>query len=205
VNPALTPGSVEALGALVRERARTAGAHPHALVEALERRATELGVGGDAHRLRTAAAAEDLVARLAAATTSLEAIHAVAAVEVPTSDQALGSSIASAQRVRAALEDDRWTVLDKIRTARAAGADAVLRRLADALGRDEFAAPLEDAVKAAYEAAVGLLAGPAPTPAPAPAPNHTTGSLQRVTVREARAKLDSLPDGAMVDLRWTEP
>jgi hypothetical protein len=197
VNPALTPASVEALGAALRERARTAGTHPQALRATLGRRGTELRVAGDAPRLRTAAAADGLIGRLVSSTTSVEAVHALAEADVPTSEQALGASIASAERLRAALEDDRWTVLDTLRTARPAGGDAVLQRLAEALERDEFAAPLQDAVAAAYRAGVGLLA-------PA-APRRSMGRLQGVTVREARAKLDELPEGMRIDLSWTEP
>lgn len=194
VNPALTPASVEALGTQVRERARAAGPHPHALVEALKRRASELGVPADAARLQTAVAAEQLVDRVGATTSSLEAVQALAGADVPTSDQALGSSISQAERLHRALDDDRWTVLDTLRATRPDGADSVLAGLADVLGRDEFAAPLGEAIAAAYQRGVALLAPPSPK----------DGSLRGVSVQEARAKLDELPTGAIVDLSWTE-
>ena len=116
--------------------------------------------------------------------------------------------------MRAALEDDRWTVLDTVRTARPPGAAEVLAALTDALGRDEFADPLAEAIATAYGAGVQLLAPPASqprssepdaTPQPSPAPSTGSGSLLGLSVEQARAKLDSLPDGTTIDLSWTEP
>jgi len=207
VNPARTVNSVDALGSAIRERARAASPHVDGLLAALRRRADEVGVPDDADRLQTAAAAYDLVTRIAAATSDLEAIRSLADAAVPTTEQALGSSIATAERLRTVLNDDRWRVLDTVRTSRPEGGDRILQRLADVLGRDEFAAPLKEAIADAYEAAVALLAPPrrpqeqggSDTPAKA-----GTGHLRRVSIQEARAKLDELPEGTLVDLSWTE-
>jgi hypothetical protein len=88
-----TPASVEALGTQVRDRARAAGPHPHALVEALQRRASELGVPADAARLRTAIAGT-LVDAVATGANSVEAVQALPTADVRTSDPRLSRASA---------------------------------------------------------------------------------------------------------------
>jgi len=137
VNPALTPSSVEALGTHVRDHARAAGTNADALVAVLSRRATELGVGGGRR------SAEDRRGRRGPG-------WLVCRPRRPASRRSTRSlrwrflrairRLGPASQVLSASERPWRTIAGRCSTgphgARGPARDAVLRRLADALGRD---------------------------------------------------------------------
>jgi len=217
VNPALNPNSVEALAADLGARATPLQQPAAALLAALRGRAERLAVAAGADRLRTAEAAAALVAALAGASGTLARIGALADTEVPTTDQALGSSLRSAAALQAALTDERWALLDGV-LQRAVDGDAAAERIAVGLRtvfeRDEFAEKLAPAIGAAYEAAVKLV-----MPTGGTGSGGATGSGGGATgtgggavagrfvgtPSDARTKLDELEQAGVteVSVEWT--
>jgi hypothetical protein len=196
LNPHLSAASVEALGTQLRAKAATWRGPSEDLVRALEDRRELAGAPEDAARLQTARAGRELAAAVASAADAVTAVEALAATLVPTSEQALGTSLSTAGPTVTELSDPRWdllqTTLSTLPTQR-----EVLRRTFE---QDEFAARLADAIGAAYRAAVQSRS---PTVPPhASKGDKVAGGL---TVAQARAKLDELPDGAVVELRWRDP
>jgi hypothetical protein len=212
VNPSPNPSSVEALGASLIARA-TPWQHLAAeVLTALQGRATQLAVGEESDRLRTARAGASLVAAISSAGTTLGRIAALANAEVPTTPHALGTSLASAAALETALTDERWSLLDGV-LERAAGGDPPSQRIADGLRavfvRDEFAEPLAPAIAAAYGAAVALVLPGAPDPPDRPdTPDGQPPGRQRLdgTIDDVRAKLDELEQSGLttpITLEWT--
>jgi hypothetical protein len=204
VNPARNPNSVETLATKLATQAAPLQTPAAELLSALRSRAARLGVNDDADRLRTAAAASALVARLAGSSTTLERIDALADADIPTTAQALGSSLVRARTLTAALTDERWTLLEGV-LARAAQGDAPSQRIAGELRhefeRDEFAADLEPAIAVAYRRAVELALPPKPPPKPSPHAQRLAGGLAQL-----RAKLDELERAGIetATLEWTD-
>jgi hypothetical protein len=209
VNPALNPNSVEALAADLGARATPLQQPAAALLAALRGRAERLGVAAGADRLRTAEAGAALVAALAGAGGTLARIGALADTEVPTTDQALGSSLTGAAALQAALTDERWALLDGV--LQAVEGDAAAERIAVGLRtvfeRDEFAEKLAPAIGAAYEAAVKLVM---PTGGTGSGGATGTGGGAVAgrfvgTPSDARTKLDELEQAGVteVSVEWT--
>lgn len=87
-------------------------------------------------------------------------------------DATLGNAGVKAQAVARALDPEKLMLLSALRSIedhRRPRAEAILAGLRDALGRDELAVPLEDAVRKASTEAARLLAEPVPKP-PSPEP-----------------------------------
>ena len=135
------------------------------------------------------------------------------------SEQHVGTALASAEDVRAALDGERWKLLG-VAIGRAAGHEPgfteVVAALRDAVSADEFAIKLEPAVAKAYGDAVKLIgAAPAPVTPPVPPPPVTEtrpgvtvvrGDRAGLAIDEARTELDRLAQEegeVQVDLRWT--
>ena len=129
---------------------------------------------------------------------------------MPTTDQALGSSLTSAAALQAALTDERWALLDGV-LQRAVDGDAAAERIAVGLRtvfeRDEFAEKLAPAIGAAYEAAVKLVmptggtgSGGATGTGGGAVAGHFVG-----TPSDARTKLDELEQAGVteVSVEWT--
>lgn len=138
------------------------------LAARLEAAAGSLGLTSDADRLQTARAARDLLDDLAGGEDH-EAVRALARAQVPTSAEALGTSIKSAATVSARL--DRYNadlvagavaLTDERRTA----GQGIVQVLADRAAKDELAIGLANVLDQAERAATDLLTRPAPQPPP---------------------------------------
>jgi len=209
VNPARNPSSVEKLAADLRERGAALVGAAEALVPLLEQRLRCLG--GDpaaADRLQTAAAARELAHGLVRDDDPVGVIERLAEAAVPTTEQALGTSLASAQATVGALDSARWQVPLLVAQRAENGEQAhqrVVEELRRALSHDEFAEPLAPAVERASEQGMALLGEAKPRPEPDPQ-GAVRGSLSDVNVNDAQHKLDelALKDGSVtVDLHWT--
>jgi len=172
------------------------------LLEALRARCGRLGVPPEADRLRTAIAADTLVAAVAGSQGTVERIAALADASIPTTAQALGTSLSSASALRTALTDDRWSLLDGVLQQAENGvarAQPIATELRAAFERDEFSEKLAPAVAKAYAAAVELVM---PNPKPPVGTQRETFSLAA-----ARTKLDELEQSGVtqVTMEWTPP
>ena len=209
VNPARNPSSVEKLADDLRAKGGALLGAAGELVPLLEQRLRELG--GDpaaADRVRTAAAAHELAQGLAQGDDPVAVIERLAAAQAPTTEQALGTSLASAAATVQALDTARWQV-PLLVAQRARSGEQAHRRIVDeltrALSHDEFAEPLAPAVEGASAQGVALLGEPKPPKPPDP-PGATRGSLSGAKLGEARSKLDELEceqGSVQIDLHWT--
>jgi len=204
VNTTRNPGAVERLAASIREHLAELAPDAGRLPALLERRIGELGSDPNgSQRVKTARSVDALARATVDAPTSAKTIESFAAGELSGSEQAAGTSLASAAALNAALEDPRWQVLGLV-AERAAGGEAAFEQVAqgllDTLARDELADPLEQAITRAHEQAVALMKAAEPARPPG------SGRLEGVGVGEARAKLDELADEqreVSVTLTWT--
>jgi hypothetical protein len=223
LNPARTAASVAAFADAVTDRAAAATAAAAALVLALERRLGQLFIdASEAERAQSAIAGRALVDACGRAGDPVELVEVVATAELPTSAQAVGASLSTAAEIARRLEDERWLVIERFLAASpSSGRDAALDRLRETISRDEFSAPLEPAIAAAYHAGIELISTPSPEPppqpsleppepsaepTPAPAPDAWRGHAERLTIAQARAQLDELEargDSLVIDLTWT--
>ena len=217
INPART--SFETLVASLRAKAQTLLPAVQALVPVIEARLHELGGDAEAStRLQTARVAAGLAEKLVRTADSVTVIDDFAAAPLP-SEQHVGTALASAEDVRAALDGERWKLLGVaigLAVADVPGFTEVVAVLRDAVSADEFAIKLEPAVAKAYGDAVKLI-GAAPAPvAPQVLPSAVTETRPGVTVvrgdraglaiDEARTELERLAQEegeVQVDLRWT--
>lgn len=137
----LNPGNrasgpeVRALADTLVSRAREVRDPASGLVSELERRYQDLGIE-DGDRLRTARAGRDLVQALSGAE-GARAVEALADAVVPTTAQALGTSLSSASSVLASLRGANWRLLTN-------SSDAIRADLKDVLKRDQLAVKWED-------------------------------------------------------------
>lgn len=211
VNPARS--SFETLVASLRSVGQEVLPASEALLPSLERRIGELGGDPeDSPRVQTARTAHELAQGLVQSVESIKLIERFAGLAMP-SEQHVGTALASAGQVRAALEGERWELLGvAIGRANAGerGFVEVVAALRDAAAADEFAVKLEPAVAKAYGDAVKLIgsgpATPQPEPPPPPGVNVVRGDRTGLGIDEARTELDRLAeqDGEVqVDLRWT--
>jgi hypothetical protein len=209
VNPARNPSSVEKLADDLRVKGSALAPAAEELVPLLEQRLGELG--GDpanADRMRTAVAARGLAQGVAQGDDPVAVIERLAAAQVPTTEQALGTSLASAGATVQALDGARWQVPLLVAQRAGSGERAhqrIVEELSRALSHDEFAEPLGPAVERASTQGMALLGEAKPPGGPAP-PGATRGSLSGANVVEARSKLDELEreqGSVRVDLHWT--
>lgn len=216
-NPARNPTSVDRLAARVREAAAAHRQGADDLVPALDRRLDQLGVDrADSARLASAYTAREVAQLSMGADQPLAVVRSFAALQIAGSPEHVGTSLATAAKVTAALGGDRWDVLDRV-IERAAtgdpGSTQIAAALSDALTRDEFAVSLAQVVDRAYRDAVSLLAkGSSPLPPPPPPPPDPPGvsvvrdARRGLSVDEARAELAQLEqlDGDVeVAIEWT--
>lgn len=216
VNPARNPASFERLVADLRAKGAVLLPSMEGLIPLLERRTRELAADPEqTPRMRTARVASEVASALARTEDGAKMIERLAVIEMPMSEQHVGTSLASAQTVAAALEGERWQVLDLVAGRAAAderGFVEVAAALREALVADEFAVPLEPAIAKAFDDGVRLLR-PAPPPPPPPPPGPDGADVVRgrrdgLDLEEARAQLEGLAteaqDGEVrVDLSWT--
>jgi len=209
VNPARNPSSVEKLADDLRAKGGALLPAAGELVPLLEQRLRE--VGGDpvaADRVRTAVAARELAQGLTQGDDPVAVIERLAAAQVPTTEQALGTSLASAAATVQALDAAHWQVPLLVAQRARSGEQAhqrIVVELTRALSHDEFAEPLARAVERASTQGVALL-GEAKSPVRSGPPGATRGSLSGANLGEARSKLDELerePGSVQVDLDWT--
>ena len=185
VNPALTPQSLDTLVANLRERASAAVDSAGALVPALEKRLSALGLEAEATpRAETARAGAQLVNALVHTASPENVIDRFATQDLPSSEAALGKSIASSSAVLTALADPQWAVVDLV-AERASRGEQPFQRIVDELSRalahDEFAEPLAPALANAAQRGLALLRAPDPPPPPPPPQILPASSQHRET------------------------
>ncbi len=211
VNPAHNPTAFERLVAALEERGAALLPAAEQIVPLLERRLRELATDpAEAQRLKTALVAREIARVLTENTTPVAMIGRFAQIEVPTSDQAVGTSLISSAALLATLEDPQWQLIG-IATKRADGGEVdyrrVLENLTHALTRDEFAEPLASAVERAASDAAALLQDQEPTPASTNGrPGVVHGSLSGLGLQGARTKLEELASETgevRIDMSWT--
>ena len=219
VNPARNPGNFERLVAGLRARGTALLPAVQELVPLLERRTRELDADpGSAARVRTAWVARDVAQALAHTPQPEQLVERLASIEMPMSEPHVGTSLASAAAVAAALDGSRWQALE-LAAGRAAKSEAgfveVISALRDAVVADEFAVAIEPAVAAAYNDTMRLVSALAVPPSVSPpvavveppiGPGVTRGEERGLSVEDARDRLETLaggPGDVRVDLLWT--
>jgi hypothetical protein len=212
INPSLR--SFETLVASLRARGQVLLPAIETLLPLMEQRARDLGVELDSSsRLKSARIARDLARGLVDPADSTAVVEGLAALEIP-SEPHVGTALASADGVRAALSGERWTLLG-VAIDRASVGEAgfveIVASLRTALATDEFAAQLEPAVAMAYADAVKLIGATAPPPPdrppepPPPGVSIVRGERSGLDINEARHEIERLSaeEGEIqVDLRW---
>lgn len=180
-NPYLTGSAVAELSETVKEEAARLAADAAALVEALSKAHTRLGLPVDAPtgRLATARATHEMVVALRATRGRVALVETLAHSELPCTDEAAARSLRSAREVAAAVNAHPWEHLQPLTSARAVSsgdqrsreAKAVVDRLRAAVGADELAQPLAPALKHADdEAFTWALSVDGQIPPPPPPP-----------------------------------
>jgi len=197
-NPYLTGPAVAELTEQVRAKAGGWSKHAAALVEELGTAYTRLNLSTDlaTGRLATARAGRDLVASVSSTPDRVKLIELLAHRELPATPQAIGHSLASAERVAAALHEYPWDRLVPL-TQGAAGDDdrgrqarAILERLREVLTAEELPSQLGPALKRAEdEAFAWAFTPPSPPRRPPPPPG---GAGRRVV--DSSADLEAALD-----------
>jgi hypothetical protein len=210
VNPARNPASFERLVAELRGKGEQLLPGLETLIPLLERRTRELG--GDpaaSERMRTANVAREVVQVLVESSESIELIERFAEISMPMSEQHVGTSLAMASAVAAALDGERWDVLTLVAgraAAQESGFVEVGAALRDALLADEFSVPLEPAVAKAFADGVALMGPAEPESPPPPGLQVIRGHKVGLSIEDARSELNQLCNGdgeVRVDLSWT--
>ena len=164
VNPARR--SFETLAVALKATAHAVLPAAQGVQDALEQRLASLGTElATTPRYQTARAARQVAEALTLTEDPVEAIERFAGTALPN-ERHVGTALSSAAAVRAALDDDRWTLLGvAIGRAKAGepGFVEVISALRDAVSANEFAVPVAPAVAKAYTDAVRLIE---PTGAP---------------------------------------
>lgn len=149
---------------LVKQVREEADAYLHSaetLVEVLRQHLGQLGVSDQGQRLATAEYALTLMSQLR----DLEGtalVEALANSKAPSSDQALGRSLKTAQEVASRVKHNNWTLLEKIWQGGSAEARAIKERVIEALKADELAKPIGPVLDQAQQDGTSLIA-PTPT------------------------------------------
>lgn len=120
-----------------------------------------------------------LVSSLLAGTRPIDVVDALVRADLRTSEPAVARCIASAGDVARALSVATWSVIEPalgLSDHRRHAAEALGRRIADALAQNEHVVPIGPALQAAQGQASRLLAEagspPRPTPPPEPPPHR---------------------------------
>lgn len=186
----------------IQEAANARRQHAVALVEQLRDRLPihELDCE-NTPRGQTALAVHALVVALERAS-SEEVVETLANAPVSTSDIAMGASLGRSAEVVSALEETKWTILGSASALagdRQAQAEALKRRLQEALQADEYVLALVSALRALEDEAVALLTEttrqPPPVPEPSPPPGRRLveeGKEAAVSAEDAISILDQI-------------
>ena len=164
----------------------------------------------------TARAGAQLVNALVHTASPENVIDRFATQDLPSSEAALGKSIASSSAVLTALADPQWAVVDLV-AERASRGEQPFQRIVDELSRalahDEFAEPLAPALANAAQRGsrscvlqTHLLRRRPPSPPDTPGLVTTQGDLSNVDPATAQAQIAQLADvdgEVRIDLRWT--
>jgi hypothetical protein len=136
--------------------------HCRKLVTALHNRAESLGMPADTSRKQSADAILALLEKLKRSDAN-DLIVTLAEWEIPTSDDAMGTSLRKASTVLSALENTKWELLEGawgLTDERQAKAQANREKVVDALSRDELVVGLGQVLDAAESEAIRLLTPP---------------------------------------------
>jgi hypothetical protein len=174
----------------VREEAEAYLHSAETLVEVLRQRLAQLGVSDQGQRLATAEYALTLMNQLR----DLEGTALVEALgnsEAPSSDQALGRSLKTAQEVASRVKHNNWALLEKIWKGGNAEAQAIKERVIEALKADELAKPIGPVLERAQGDATALIAPTPPVVDPPKPPGGEgggtgSGPIKRVVRQEQR-------------------
>jgi hypothetical protein len=204
--PALrTAANVAALAVKVQAKAGDAGPSCHALVREARQALARLGADdaaiAQAPRARTALAVDALLTGLDDPEPTAVVQH-LARARLDTSAPAMGTSLARAGAVAAALREARWELFDavaQVHDERQGKAEALLEALRSALSADEFAQPLVARLEQAEVEAIRLLTpkGPPKPSGPGPGPGPKPGAGWR-TIREGEHTIT--PETAAAEL-----
>ena len=183
------------------------------LVPLLEVAGARLGIDAATDRIRTAKAAVELVEELRRRPD--HAPDVLAEIVLPTTAAALGTSIAQSGTVVEELQRANWDLLRAVAELGelwSSDANAIVRRLADALSADELAVALVPKLREASRAATDLLARATRQPPPTLADRSPTlhapaaDTPQRLDRAAAEARLmeirERLRAEANLDLTW---
>ena len=215
-SPTLNAGNVATLSGKIRTKASEHVEACRSLPHALERVAEVVGVPSEAPRRANARAAQTLLDGITAASDDVAVVRFLAAADIPTTPEALATSIARAGQVAAAV--DR-TNLDLLRHAFGLGGEwageaGVLRsRLADAVQADQLATDLVPVLVSVTNDATGLMARAAkkprqdpPPPPPPPGPELADSGTEMFTTdeeaREFLARLQAAGRIRSLEISW---
>ena len=156
----LNAGNVNVLTSEVRKKASDVRRFCHSYEQRLRERMAQLGIAPDgADRLRTATATRVLVDKLQAAE-DRDVIDVLAAIEVATSEAAMGECLSKAAELEGNLDTAGWDIfqaIGQLNDERQTIAADILSEIKLALENDEHAVSLAAALKEAQAKAVRLL------------------------------------------------
>nr|WP_042190379.1 DUF6079 family protein [Kibdelosporangium sp. MJ126-NF4]CEL19291.1 Bacteriophage (PhiC31) resistance gene pglY [Kibdelosporangium sp. MJ126-NF4]CTQ94910.1 Bacteriophage (PhiC31) resistance gene pglY [Kibdelosporangium sp. MJ126-NF4] len=172
VAPQLSTKNVTQLATEVKEAAQRYIGDSRELAQLLRDRAGLLGLDTASARLRTAEAVQKLLDELVTAPDDNARIRMLALVELPSTEEVVGTAISSAPSLRRALVDVRWQLLSSLEVLidandhRAVKATDVLTRLREVAAREERHEKLAPALETAQLEATDLLTEAAPVVPP---------------------------------------
>ena len=216
-SPILSAASVLALVSAAQEVASEHETPCRSLIDGLHNATQALGGAAEGDRIKTATAALDLLEAVRAAE-SIEVVSQLAKLEPPTSAQALGRSIKSAEQVSAAMERAQWKLFGLVTDLAGEWGEqgrGVRDRVIAALEHEELAEPLPDLLDQENRIATDLLAEAArqattpgkkpPRPRPKPALD-SQGSAKNLSGEEAKPILEELSQRSdeleHIDVSW---
>ncbi|MGF0227382.1 hypothetical protein ACQR3Q_16650 [Dietzia natronolimnaea] len=136
------------------------------LAAALTEHANVLGLDESSPRLVSARRAVDLFAAVGRVDTALDRVRVLAEFDLPSELPALGTSIASAAAVAAAIDGAHWSLIDQLPTLGGQEATQALSALRMAAGHEELHEPLKPALVSASERVTQVLVARKPAAAP---------------------------------------
>ncbi len=154
----LSTRAVQRVGDALSAAARSAVGPTTAAAAELTAHGVLLELDDSSPRMQTTARARDLVSALAAAETSVARVEALAQFDLPAESQTVGRAIASAGDVAAALRGADFTLIDRLPTLAGERAARALSALRDVALQAELHAPLHDALAAARNEALAIIA-----------------------------------------------
>lgn len=214
-NPLRTANHQNELVKELHEQVRHSLPNAEDLLQQLQQRLQALGLAATGNRVRSAEYAVTLLRDLRDQD-GASLVQTLAAAQAPTSDQALGRSLMSAREIASLLQNNNWTLLDKVWSGGTSDGLNIRQRVVDALNADELVQPLAQVLRTAQADATNLIStakpDPAPSPAPAPAPAPGVKVIKQefrkgLSRREARSLFTAieaeLDEGLTVDISYT--